>query len=427
MSATWRAGVLALLALAAIPFARADGLADAERRLSGYIDEHQGEMLALLEQAVRIDSATENLDGVKRAGAFYRTEFDHLGFDTKWIDLPPELKRAGHLFAERTGTQGKRLLLIGHIDTVLPGGGKYRVDGDKGYGAGAGDMKGGDTVLLMALKALASIGALDNTRIIVALTGDEESAGHPIEISRRDLIAAAKRSDLALAFENAVRDTATVARRGSSNWRLEVTGIQAHSAGIFSPALGDGAIYEAARILNTFREELRKEGEGLTFNPSVIVGGTDVTFDGTGGTAAGKGNVIAREAIVKGDLRFSSAEQLARARAKMTAIVAQSLRRTSAKITFEDSYPAMEATPANLALLAQLNQVSHDLGFGNVEACDPNARGAGDVSFVAPYLPSMDGLGARGGGAHTPGDYADLKSMPELAKRTAILIYRLTR
>lgn len=418
--------LLALLAFGALArVASAAELSAEERRLTGYIDEHNGEMLALLEQSVRIDSVTENLDGVKRAGALYRGEFDQLGFKTSWIDMPPELKRAGHLFAERTGTHGKRLLLIGHIDTVLPGG-KFRRDGDKAYGAGAGDMKGGDTVLLMALKALASIGALNDTQIIVALTGDEESAGHPIEISRRDLIDAAKRSDLALAFENAVRDTATVARRGSSHWRLDVSGIQAHSAGIFSAAVGDGAIYEAARILNSFREELRKE-DGLTFNPSVIVGGTDVAMETEGGTAAGKGNVIAREAIVKGDLRFSSEAQLARARAKMTEIVAKSLRRTSAKITFEDSYPAMEATPANLALLAQLDQVSHDLGYGKVEACDPNARGAGDVSFVAPYLPSIDGLGARGGGAHTPNDYADTKSMPELAKRTAILIYRLTR
>ena len=414
-----------LLSVATVRFAAAAELSSEERRISGYIDEHHSEMLSLLEQGVRISSATENVAGVRRAGAFYRGELDHLGFATRWIDIPAELKRAGHLFAERTGAKGKRLLLIGHIDTVLPGD-TFRRDGDKAYGAGAGDMKGGDTVLLMALKALASVGALDGTQIIVALTGDEESAGHPIEISRRDLIDAAKRSDLALGFENAVRETATIARRGSSNWRLDVSGIQAHSAGIFSAAVGDGAIYEAARILNAFREELRSE-DGLTFNPSVIVGGTDVSFSSEGGTAAGKGNVIAREAIVKGDLRFSSEVQLARARAKMSEIVAKSLRRTSAKITFEDSYPAMEATPANLALLAQLDEVSRDLGYGKVEACDPKARGAGDVSFVAPFIPSMDGLGARGGGAHTPNDYADTKSMPELAKRTAILIYRLTR
>jgi glutamate carboxypeptidase len=159
----------------------------------------------------------------------------------------------------------------------------------------------------------------------------------------------------------------------------------------------------------------------------MIVGGTDVEASGNGGTASGKGNVIARSVIVKGDLRFSSPEQLTRARAKMTEIASHNLRRTSATLTFEDSYPAMEATPANLALLDQLSQVSIDLGFGKVAACDPKERGAGDVSFVAPIIPSLDGLGARGGGAHTPGDFANTESLPELAKRTAILIYRLTR
>ncbi len=416
---------LAYLMLGAARLIFAADLSADERRLTGYIDEHHGEINALLEQAVRIDSATENLEGVKKVGALYRGELDQIGFATRWIDMPVELKRAGHLFASRTGTHGKRLLLIGHLDTVLPGG-TWRVEGNRAYGAGAGDMKGGDTVLLVALKALASIGALDGTQITVAFTGDEESAGHPIDISRRDLIEAAKNSDYALAFENAVRDTATVARRGSSNWRLEVSGIQGHSSAIFSAAFGDGAIYEAARILNSFREQLRKE-DGLTFSPAMILGGTDVEASGNGGTASGKGNVIARTAIVKGDLRFSSPEQLARARATMTEIASHNLRRTSAKLTFEDSYPAMEATPANLALLDQLSQVSVDLGFGKVAACDPKERGAGDVSFVAPIIPSLDGLGARGGGAHTPGDFADTKSLPELAKRTAILIYRMTR
>jgi glutamate carboxypeptidase len=130
---------------------------------------------------------------------------------------------------------------------------------------------------------------------------------------------------------------------------------------------------------------------------------------------------------VRGDLRFQSAAQLERARAMMREIVSHNLRRTSATITFGDSYPAMEPTPASEALLGKLDEVSRDLGQGAVKVCDPKDRGAGDVSFVAPFIPGLDGLGARGGGAHTPNDYADTKSMPELAKRTAILIYRLTR
>ena len=396
-----------------------------EKQILAFVDTHQNDAIGLIKESVNISSATENIEGVKRSGEYFKNQFNQLGFTTQWISMPESLKRAGHLFAEHTGTQGKKLLLIGHLDTVLPGG-NFRQNGDKGYGAGSNDMKGGDVILVMALRALNSIGALNNTQLIAAFTGDEEAAGHPIEISRHDLIEAAKRSDVSLAFENSVRDTVTTARRGSSSWSLKVTGIQAHSSMIFSEAIGDGAIFETARILNEFRLELRKE-KGLTFNPSVIVGGTDVTLNGPAGTASGKANVVPRATLVHGDLRFVNQEQRDRARHTMKTIVARHLRRSDASITFEDSYPAMTESPGNLALLEKINQVSQDLGQGKVVACDPNERGAGDVSFVSPIIPSLDGLGARGSGAHGPGEYVDEKSLNDLIKRTAILIYRLTR
>lgn len=400
-------------------------LNDDERRIVEFVDKNPDQALSLLIESVKISSATENLDGVRKSGDLFRGELDRLSFSTRWIPMPQEMKRAGHLFAEHAGTQGKRLLLIGHLDTVLPGG-VFSQKGDRGYGSGSNDMKGGDVILVMALRALNSIGALDKSQIIVAFTGDEESAGRPIEVSRRDLIDAAKRSDVALAFENAIRDTVTTARRGASTWNLEVTGIQAHSSGIFSDAFGDGAIFEAARILDEFRIKLRQE-KGLTFNPSVIVGGTDASFSEGAGSASGKANVIPRIALVRGDLRFSNQEQLDRARQLMRDIVTRHLRRTDATISFEDLYPAMIETPGSLALLGQMNDVSEALGQGKLVTCDPMERGAGDVSFVATIIPSIDGLGARGQGAHAPGEFVDEKSLNALAKRTAVLIYRLTR
>ena len=94
-------------------------------------------------------------------------------------------------------------------------------------------MKGGDVVLLYALKALSATGALNDTQIVVMLTGDEENAGKPLSVSRGDMIAAAKRSGAALSFEAAVGNTATVGRRGASSWTLEVTAKTGHSGGIF--------------------------------------------------------------------------------------------------------------------------------------------------------------------------------------------------
>jgi glutamate carboxypeptidase len=398
-----------------------------ERRIASYVDAHIPEAVRLLEQTVNTRSATGNLEGVRRVGRIFQTEFRALGFTQKWIEMPPEMNRAGHLFAEHTGTRGKRLLLIGHLDTVLEGKPFVR-DAQTGRGNGTVDMKGGDIVLLYALKALDSAGALEGTRIIVVMTGDEENVGAPVEVSRRDLIEAARRSDVALAFEAGIGDTATVARRGSSDWRLQVSAPTGHSSGIFSQGIGSGAIFEAARILNAFHEQLKGE-QYLTFNPSVIVGGTDVTFDNGAerGTAAGKTNVIAQSVVVRGDLRFISEKQREAAKAKMQEIVLRSLPQTKAQITFEDNYPAMTPTPENYALLRLLDQASRDLGLGPVEAFDPGGRGAGDISFVAPYISGLDGLGARGGGSHAPEEFAELDSLSVQIKRAALLIYRLTR
>ncbi|MCA1624957.1 MAG: M20/M25/M40 family metallo-hydrolase [Acidobacteria bacterium] len=406
-------------------FGYAQKLSGEEQKIVNYIDAHTDEAVALLEKTVNIESPTENLAGVKQVGTVLKQEFESLGFNAKWIEMPAEMKRAGHLVAEKTGTKGKRVLLIGHIDTVLSGE-KFRRDGSKAYGTGSADMKAGNVVIFFALKTLQAAGALKDARVIVMYTGDEENSGKPTEISRGDMIAAAKRSDLALSFENGGSNIATVARRGSSGWTLEVTAKTGHSAQIFKESMGSGAIFEAARILNQFYETLRNE-KYLTFNPAVIAGGTEIEAKEGIITAKGKSNVVPATATVRGDLRFISEAQKEAARAKMREIVAKSLPGTSAQITFSDGIPAMPPTEGNFALLKQLDTVSQDLGFGKIEALDPGERGAGDISYIANLLPSLDGLGATGGKAHARGEYADLETLPRQIKRAAILIYRLTR
>jgi glutamate carboxypeptidase len=130
---------------------------------------------------------------------------------------------------------------------------------------------------------------------------------------------------------------------------------------------------------------------------------------------------------VRGDLRFISEEQRESAKARMREIVTRNLPNTKAQLTFEDNYPAMSPTAANYALLQLLDQSSRDLGLGKVEAFDPGGRGAGDISFVAPFISGLDGLGAKGGGSHTAEEFAELDSLSVQIKRAALLIYRLTR
>ena len=232
-------------------------------------------------------------------------------------------------FGERKGTKGKRLLLIGHIDTVLSGE-KFRIDGTKAYGTGTADMKAGCVVLFYALKALSASGALKDTQIIVLLTGDEEDPGEPQSISRGDMISAAKRSDLVLSFENGGSNIATVARRGIMDWKLEVNAKTGHSSQIFKPEMGFGAIFETSRILNQFYEALKDE-KYLTFNPALISGGTTVEANGQTISATAKTNVVAAQTIVRGEVRYISEEQKDLAKARMSEIVTKNLSGTSAK------------------------------------------------------------------------------------------------
>jgi glutamate carboxypeptidase len=429
-------GGLALLfvcLLAALP-SNAVSMDPTEARIVDAVEARAEEAITALEELVEINSGTMNPEGIRRVGAYFERELETLGFETRWIDQPPELERGGHLFAELNGDRGKRILMIGHLDTVFEPDSPFqhfRREGDIGYGPGAEDMKGGNLVILFALKALRDAGALDNTRIIVALTGDEENPGKPVVLSRKDLIEAGRRSDIALGFEAGVRDihTATIARRGASGWTLRVTARPAHSSGIFDDRNGAGAIFEVSRILDAFYSRIRGE-QYLTFNPGVILGGTSIDYDpqANRGTAFGKTNVIAETAVVHGDLRFLSAEQKESARERMRAIVALSLPGAEAEISFEDGYPAMFPTQGNHDLLAQFEGVSRDLGFGELEVLDPGERGAADISFVAADVEAgLAGLGPVGWKGHTVDEHIDLTTLSVNAKRVAVLIYRLTR
>ena len=430
-----RTGGILLLALASSINAAAAELSPTEQRIVAEVKAQSAQALVLLERSVNINSGTMNPAGVREVGQLFRQEFDQLGFRTRWIEMPAAMQRAGHLLATREGAQGKRLLLLGHLDTVFEPDSpvqKWDRQGDRVRGQGVNDMKGGDVALIQALRALQQVGALDNTSIAVLFTGDEENAGDPKSVSRRDMVELAKASDYALGFEGTIvapdgRATGTVGRRASSFFELNVKGRQGHSSGIFSPGAGYGAVYEAARILDGFRQQVAEPG--LTFNPGVILGGTEISYDEalSRGNAFGKTNVIANGVTVKGDLRYLDYAQRDRAHAKMREIAAASLPGTSASVTFGDSYPPMSVTPGNLGLLALYSQASSDAGLGAVDAVPAEARGAGDIQFVAPFIASLDGLGASGRGSHSPNEDLELASVERAAIRTALLLYRLTR
>jgi len=411
-----------------------------EARIAAHVESHQHEALALIERVVNINSGTLNFEGVRQVGEIFGREFEALGFDVRWLD-GAEFGRSGHLVAEwppgavAADDDRPYFLLIGHLDTVFEPDSPFqrfeRLSETAASGPGVTDMKGGDVVMLYALKALAAAGAMDDLRITVVMIGDEERSGRPLSLARQALVEAARGADAAIGFEDGDSnpETAVIARRGASTWRLEVSGVSAHSSQIFRQEVGAGAIYEAARILQAFYDELSSETD-LTFSPGVIVGGTDIEFDSSQGrgTAFGKNNVVAQSAVVAGDLRALSPEQYERATAKMRAIVDRHLPQTGARLTVFAGYPPLAPTDGNHRLLALYDEVSRDLGYGPVTAVDPRKAGAADVSFVAGHVPMvLDGVGLMGEAGHTVDEKADLTTLPMQTKRAAVLLYRLGR
>ena len=410
---------------------------DVEHQIVQHLNAQLDESTVLLKQLVNINSDTMNFAGVQQVGMLLKQKYDALGFSTQWLD-GSEFNRAGHLIATYESTShpdAAKILLIGHLDTVFAKDDDFKtiteLANNRIAGPGITDMKGGDVIMLAALQALQKQGLLQQLNIKVVMTGDEESSGKPLSDSKQALIEAAVWADIALGFEDGDSNiaTAVTSRRGSVNWTLTVEGKPAHSSQIFTDENGDGAIFEAARILNEFRVQLRHE-KLLTFNPGFIAGGTRVTQQGDKSNYGvfGKTNVIAKDTLIKGEIRATSPEQLEQAKAMMQTIVSQNLRHTSAVLEFQPGYPPMAQTPANLDLLALYSQVSEDLGYGIITAVNPRNAGAADISFAASHVDmSLDGLGLMGSGGHTKDEIADMSSFAKNMQKAAILIYRLSQ
>jgi glutamate carboxypeptidase len=429
-----RIAPLAALSLALLAMPASAKLTAVEQRMAANVDADQDWSVALLERMVNQNSGTRNKEGVIKVAQMVRPELEALGFTVVWKPMDA-IDRAGHLFATRKGKAGTtKMLLIGHLDTVFEPDQpfqKFERTGDMAKGPGAGDNKGGVVVMLAALRAMKAAGTLDGANIEVALTGDEESVGEPVEAARADLIAAGKRADVALDFEGLAQidgvDQGSIARRSSNSYTIRTTGRTGHSSGIFG-SVGDGAIYEMARIISSFRKDLPEPN--LTFNIGLVAGGASATLSENEASvsAQGKTNIIPAAAVATGDFRTLSAEQTARVRAKMEAIVAgPHAPGTGATITFKESYPPMPPTPGNHALLEKMNVINADLGLARMPALDPLRRGAGDISFVAADTDGLIGLGTASDGDHTPAEVVDLASMPRQAKRAALLMTRLSK
>ena len=183
---------LALFAAASVLFATPSPaqLTSAEQTMIETVDSEQQRTVAMLATWVNQNSGSLNSKGVEAVGRMLRSELEPLGFKVEWVDMRAA-GRSGHIVATHKGKgRGKRLLLIGHLDTVFEPDSpfqRWEQRGNQGIGPGSGDDKGGMAVMVAALRAMRSAGTLKDADIRIVLSGDEEDAGDPIEVTRKPL------------------------------------------------------------------------------------------------------------------------------------------------------------------------------------------------------------------------------------------------
>lgn len=373
-------------------------LEDARGRLDGW--------LSLLEALVSIDSGPGDHEGVARVYDVVGEMLAELGFaeqerlPTGGPDVFVARREAGTLGA-------RRLLLIGHADTVFPAGTvaerPFARDGDQVTGPGVADMKAGIVVAIGGLE-LAGSDVLDRYDITFLLNGDEESGSYH---SRETIEQLAPGFDLALVFEpGRPPNLITTARRGAHRFRIVVHGKAAHTG--VNPQDGANAIEAAAHHVLAI-QELGRSIPGATVNAVIIEGGK-------------RPNIIPDHCVIRVDSRFDTAAVEKAVVEGVYALAGEGpVPGTTTEVISLDQRPAFEAADAGLEAL--YGEVASELGF---EIRGEKSGGSSDGNFMyRKGVPVLDGLGAVGYGYHTVDEYVLVDTIAERAATFAGLLHRL--
>jgi glutamate carboxypeptidase len=362
----------------------------------------QAWLLSTLRELVHIESPSDHKPSVDTAAAYIAAVARPLGARAKLH----KQKSFGNILELRFGparTRRQPILLLGHLDTVWPLGTirtmPFRQQGARIFGPGVLDMKAGVAMALAAIRALGPDGL---TRPVTLLLNSDEEVGSPVSRPITERLALA--SAAVLVLEPAQGLACKTSRKGIAGYRLHVTGVAAHSGVDFES--GHSAILELARLLQTVAAftDLRR---GLTVNPGVISGGT-------------RSNVVAQHASAEIDVRIARASDAA----KVDRLF-RTLRRTDPACTLTVTgglnRPPMERKPGTVALYKHARKLAAHLGFSLPEAA---TGGGSDGNFTAALgVPTLDGLGAVGEGAHAAHESILIE---HLVPRTALLAALLT-
>jgi glutamate carboxypeptidase len=370
-----------------------------------FCESQRGWFLSTVETLVRLESPTTDKGALDRCGAELERLLVALGGR---VSRYPQVTAGDHLRAE-FGAGRDQVLLLGHFDTVWPVGQLSRMPlrqvDSRLYGPGTFDMKAGIAIAMQSVRALFELGPAPSCRVVMLLTTDEETGS----LTSRALIEEEARKSLAvLVFEPALPGGAVKTRRkGCGEFRLEVQGIAAH-AGI-EPGRGASAIHELAEQILAL-ERLQDLDRGISVNVGVVAGGA-------------RTNVIADEARAAVDVRVAIREDAARVEGAIRSLRPRR-RGTTLAISGGFERPPLERTPAVVRMFEMAKHVAADLG---VDLGEGSTGGGSDGNFTAALgLPTLDGLGAVGDGAHALHEHVDLDSLAWRAALAAGLVRQLS-
>jgi len=363
----------------------------------------------LLEQVVGIDSGSDDADGLVKVGAIFSARLRELGATVR--EIPSVSPGVGNnIVASLKGTGPGRILLIAHIDTVFDRGTVAkrppRWEGERYFGPGAADDKGGGVTAICALRALQSTGFRDFARIDLLLNASEESGS----LGSRDLIRAlARDADVTINLERGTpTDKAIVGRKGRALLTIEFAGRAAHSG--VEPQNGRNAALEAAHAAL----ELSKLGDAAretTVVVTVLNGG-------------GKINVVPDQAVINADVRAYSLSEFDRVRQGAQRIAASpTISGVTIASKLEMDFPPWPRAESTDQLLARANRLYGEIGK---TLTGISVGGSADVAFAAESgKPAIDGIAMEGAGAHGPDEYADFATLTPRAYLLARMLMDL--
>lgn len=354
-----------------------------------------GEILALTEQMVRINSYTNNVPGVNAVGAQLREALPEAGLS---LEVTPGANTGDHLtFSTPAAANAPAILLIGHHDTVFPPGTfeHFEIDGDVARGPGVLDMKGGLSIVAVVLRALNDANLLDRMPLRFVSVGDEE-IGSPS--SRPMLEALATKARGGLVFEaGRSGDAIITARRGSGTATVLSHGKAAHAGNAL--ASGRNAIWALAKFIDLV-QPLTDEARGVSVNVGLVSGGS-------------ARNTVPAEARCDLDLRFgdmAGEQDLTHSVLEAARRAAESIEGTRVEAHIEVTRRPWSPTAESLALCDRY--AACQLEAGLLAARAPRMGGGSDANTVASVgLPAIDGLGPRGGGFHTHDEHISIVSL----------------